>query len=456
MELPLLEILDLSNNKLQGQVPSNLMRFGAHSFRGNPGLCGAYWPMLCSGHDDCNDDKPSTGVSNVQTDTHTPKRITLQMMTFVGVIFGVMGAGTILSRYRHHDEKSDILPTTMSDSSVWSQKKVSSRVVSIKGEGVDNLIFVNRDKGVFGMLDLMRAGAEVLGHGLLGSSYKATMSNELKVVVKRVKDMNKVERASFDEEMSRIGKLRHQNLLPLLSYQYRAEEKLLVSEFISEGSLTCLLNGDRDKFDWPARLKVVQGIAQGLSYLQSELQSSSDLPHGHLKSSNVLIGPEFEPLLVDYGFDALMKPEQAAEALASYTSPEASEGHHKVTSKSDVYCLGIIILEILTGKTLSQCKDSDKIDDIITAITDNKEQDVIDSELVKTKNTTGEIIKLMRIGVNCTKSDPDLRLELDEAIKKIADVQAEGVEIEEDNVQEQAHTETLREEHDQSEQEQFR
>ena len=98
---------------------------------------------------------------------------------------------------------------------------------------------------------------------------------------------------------------------------------------------------------------IVQGITRGLGYLYSELGSNNLLPHGNPKSSNVLLGSDFEPLLVDCGFSPLVNNQQAIQALHAYRSPEAAPTKH-ISPKCDVYCLGIIILEVLRGKFPSQ------------------------------------------------------------------------------------------------------
>lgn len=101
------------------------------------------------------------------------------------------------------------------------------------------------------MADLMKAAAEVLGSGGLGSAYKAVMANGVAVVVKRVREMNKMSKDSFDSEMRRLGRLSHQNVLTPLAYHYRKDEKLLVSQHVSKGSLLYVLHGMKLKLLFP-------------------------------------------------------------------------------------------------------------------------------------------------------------------------------------------------------------
>lgn len=105
------------------------------------------------------------------------------------------------------------------------------------------LSFVRDDRQKFDLQDLMRASAEVLGSGNFGASYKAVLVDGEALVVKRFKQMNNIAREDFHEHMRRIGRLKHTNLLPLVAYLYRKEEKLLVFDFVSNGSLATHLHG---------------------------------------------------------------------------------------------------------------------------------------------------------------------------------------------------------------------
>lgn len=106
-----------------------------------------------------------------------------------------------------------------------------------------DLLFLKDDIERFDLQDLLRASAEVLGSGNFGASYKAVILSGEAVVVKRYKQMNNVGREDFHEHMRRLGRLDHQNLLPLVAYYYRKEEKLLVSRYMDDGSLASHLHG---------------------------------------------------------------------------------------------------------------------------------------------------------------------------------------------------------------------
>ncbi|TKY72890.1 pollen receptor kinase 6 [Spatholobus suberectus] len=287
-----------------------------------------------------------------------------------------------------------------------------------------------RGEGVFGLPDLMKAAAEVLGNGGLGSAYKAAMASGLCVVVKRMREMNKIGRDVFDAEMRQFGRIRHRNVMTPLAYHYRREEKLFITEYMRKGSLLYVLHGDRGtshaELTWPTRLKIVKGIARGLSFLYTEF-STYDLPHGNLKSSNVLLTDDYEPLLSDYAFHPLINHTVAVQALFAFKSPDYVQSQ-KVSQKTDVYCLGLIILEIVTGKFPSQYHSNgkggtDAVQWVLTAISERREAELIDSELQNDTKSRNHMLQLLQIGAACTESNPEERLNMKEAIRRIEGVQ---------------------------------
>jgi hypothetical protein len=105
------------------------------------------------------------------------------------------------------------------------------------------LVFIQEGRARFELEDLLRASAEVLGSGNFGASYKATLLDGPSLVVKRFKEMNGVGREDFAEHMRRLGRLAHPNLLPAVAYLYKKEEKLLVTDYMVNGSLAHVLHG---------------------------------------------------------------------------------------------------------------------------------------------------------------------------------------------------------------------
>lgn len=177
-------------------------------------------------------------------------------------------------------------------------------------------------------------------------------------------------------------------------------------------------------------MKIIQGTARGLAYIHDQL-SSLDLPHGNLKSSNVLLSQDNEPLLADYGLCLVISSCLAAQTLAAYKAPEAILDHH-ISPKCDVYCLGIIILEVLTGKYPAQFLNNgegggvDAVKWARSAIADDKVDEIYDPEIERNAKSKKEMRQLLHIGVACTESRPEQRLDMAESLRQIEEITTEG------------------------------
>ncbi|KAL5065765.1 hypothetical protein RYX36_027502 [Vicia faba] len=425
---------DVSNNKLQGSIPATMSRFDAKSFAGNEELCGKPLDKEC---DPSLISMPTTPDSEQGSGWALKFVAILIVATLVAVIFTLIKSKrradddfSVMSRENNDDVVQVHVPSSNYSRASEVSKKESKRGSSKSG-GMGDLIMVNDEKGVFGLPDLMKAAAEVLGNGGLGSAYKAAMTNGLSVVVKRMREMNKVSRDIFDAEMRRFGRLRNRNILAPLAYHYRREEKLFVTEYMPKGSLLYVLHGDRGsshaELNWPTRLKIVKGIARGLTFLYTEF-ASGDLPHGNLKSSNILLTDNYEPLLSDFAFHPLINPNYAAQTMFAYKTPDYVVYQH-VSQKTDVYCLGIIILEIITGKFPSQYHSNGKggtdvVQWVFTAISERREAELIDPELAgNNADSINQMLQLIQIGAACTESNPEQRLNMKEAIRRIEELQ---------------------------------
>lgn len=103
---------------------------------------------------------------------------------------------------------------------------------------------------------------------------------------------------------------------------------------------------------WTSCLKIAEDVAQGLSYIHQAWR----LVHGNLKSSNVLLGPDFEACITDYCLCMLANPScfQEDPDSAAYRAPEIRNPNHQPSPKSDVYAYGVLLLELLTGKSPSE------------------------------------------------------------------------------------------------------
>lgn len=124
-----------------------------------------------------------------------------------------------------------------------SKEEATGTSSGMGGEAERNkLVFTEGGVYSFDLEDLLRASAEVLGKGSVGTSYKAVLEEGTTVVVKRLKDVM-ASKKEFETQMEIVGKIKHPNVIPLRAYYYSKDEKLLVFDFMPTGSLSALLHG---------------------------------------------------------------------------------------------------------------------------------------------------------------------------------------------------------------------
>ncbi|KAL8195716.1 hypothetical protein R6Q57_025469 [Mikania cordata] len=416
-EIPDFEQNDLkvnfANNKLDGHIPKGLRNQDPSSFAGND-LCG----------------KPLRNCKK----TLNKKMIIIIVAASVFAVLAIIIMTLFILRTRKTRKNKNIKrQLTKPDRKNTYKTNANEIQMQTKLETykrTDNggkLHFLRTDREWFELEDLLRASADVLGSGSFGSSYKAMLADRPPVVVKRFKEMSNVGKEEFYAHMRLLGSLSHPNLLPLLAFYYKKDEKLLVADFAENGSLASHLHvkrrPDEPGLDWATRLKIIKGVAQGLDHLYNELPRLS-LPHGHLKSSNVLLDDEFNPLLSDYGLVPVINKEHAQHLMVAYKSPEFTQ-HKHTTKKTDVWCLGILILEMLTGKFPANYLEQGKGGKpdlgtwVNSVVREEWTGEVFDKDMKGTKNGEGEMLKLLKIGMRCCEWDIARRCDIREAVEKI-------------------------------------
>ncbi|CAL5419540.1 unnamed protein product [Camellia sinensis] len=444
-----LRTVNLANNRFQGPIPPSLQDIFAGSFSGNVGLCGKPLKNKCK----------------------SSKKWSVLKMVIIIVVVGVVLLAAITvaificcgrRRRRRRRRRSQTKTTTLqfgkSAAKLNTKKEFADNNYKQKQEQQkeeeeeeeeENTDKKKKKKGVN-----KATSAQVLGSGNLGSSYKAILLSGPTVVVKKFRHMSSVGKDEFHRHMTRLGRLSHPNLLPLAAFYFKKEEKLLITDFVENGSLASHLHGKcspiQPGLDWPTRLKIIKGVAQGLAYLYKEIPSLT-LPHGNLKSSNVLLDDTFEPLLGDYALVPVINKEHAQKFMVAYKSLEFSQ-HDCTTNKTDVWSLGILILEMLTGKFPTRKggpvgegrkpgvwefappggpkfeSHSPRVTVRATGVWVNsvvREEwtgEVFDKDMKGTKNGEGEMLKLLKIGMCCCEWNVERRWDLREAIDKIEEL----------------------------------
>uniref|UniRef100_A0ACD5ZF34 Uncharacterized protein n=1 Tax=Avena sativa TaxID=4498 RepID=A0ACD5ZF34_AVESA len=440
-----LQLVDVSNNNLSGPVPEQLQRFGNASFQGNEGICGPPQNIVA-----CPPPTP-LGASSPSSDSSGLKilMIIAIVVVAIGGLLAIIGIIMALLARRKEEQVPDALDgsegaTTAAKLQTTAEPsiKIKERDVDLTGSVTavpakrggrrDGLMFLKEGGLRFELEDLLRASAEVLGSGNFGASYKATLLDGTSIVVKRFKEMNGAGRQDFNEHMRRLGRLDHPNLLSIVAYLYKKDEKMFITEHMTGGSLAHFLHGGArsglPKLEWPARLKIIKGVARGLAYLYDELPMLT-VPHGHLKSSNVLLNDAMEPVLSDYALVPVVTSHHALQVMVAYKSPECTTARGgKASKKSDVWTLGIMVLELLTGKFpenyLRQGREgtSDLAGWVNSVVREEWTGEVFDRDMGGTRSSEGEMVKLLKVGLACCDPDVAARWDIKEALARIEEV----------------------------------
>ncbi|OMO78835.1 hypothetical protein CCACVL1_14065 [Corchorus capsularis] len=193
-----------------------------------------------------------------------------------------------------------------------------------------------------------------IGRGSGGIVYKGILSDTRVAAIKCLVDANQGE-AEFLAEVNTIGKLNHMNLIDLWGYCAEGKRKLLVYEYIEKGSLAENLSSKT--LDWKKRYEIAFGTAKGLAYLHEECLEW--ILHCDIKPENILIDSNFQPKVSDFGLSWLLNRNEVNHSRISkirgtrgYMAPEWIF-NMPITSKVDVYSYGIVLLELVTGRSPS-------------------------------------------------------------------------------------------------------
>ncbi|KAK3155743.1 hypothetical protein QOZ80_2BG0206980 [Eleusine coracana subsp. coracana] len=474
-------VIVLSGNRLSGEIPASLAtRFNASSFSLNAGLCGP--PLFSEGNPPaCNHfvaQAPSGSNSNAAAAAAAPlpslgsrhgnKAAIVAGATVAGaVVLAILVAAAVVVIRRnktrvvvddassptspppptttggrngkqdllHEDEEAQ--PPTSTTTSATGGGGGGGGVVWER-EGIGKLVFTENEM-LYTLEDLLRASAETLGRGEVGSTYKAIMETGFIVTVKRMRDPSNSSPSSSSMDFARraeeLGWLRHPNIVPLRAYFQAKEERLLVYDYYPNGSIFTLVHGSRaaskgKPLHWTSCMKITEDVAAGLLHLHQ-----SSIVHGNLKPSNVLLGPDFESCLTDYGLLMMMMlPDHGHAASSTSLLYRAPEAHRTTafTAASDVYSFGVLLLELLTGRTPFQdllvfMNEDDHITSWVRAVRE-EERDTDSSSGGNTGAAADEkLAALIGIAAACVAADPERRPTMAEVLRMVREARAEAM-----------------------------
>ncbi|CAM0950684.1 unnamed protein product [Alopecurus aequalis] len=195
-----------------------------------------------------------------------------------------------------------------------------------------------------------------LGEGGFGTVYRAVLPDGQVVAVKRAKkDQFAGPRDEFSNEVELLAKIDHRNLVRLLGYTDKGNERIIITEFVPNGTLREHLDGQHGRtLDFNQRLEIAIDVAHALTYLH--LYAEKTIIHRDVKSSNILLTDSYRAKVSDFGF-ARSGPNDTdkthistkVKGTAGYLDPEYLRTY-QLTTKSDVFSFGILLVEIISAR----------------------------------------------------------------------------------------------------------
>ncbi|XP_006656162.1 receptor-like protein kinase 5 [Oryza brachyantha] len=415
--LPALTILDLSGNQLTGDIPADLGNLNFNSLNVSSNQLAGEVPLalqgaaydrsflgthLCarSGSGTKLPTCPGGGGSGGGGHDELSKGLIILFSMLAGIVLvGSAGIAWLLLRRRKDSQDvtdwkmTQFTPLDFTESDVLSNIK-EENVIGSGGSGK-----------VYRIHLASRGGA---GAGRTVAVKKIWNSRKLDAKLDK----------EFEAEVTVLGNIRHNNIVKLLCCISSQDAKLLVYEYMEHGSLDRWLH-HRDRegapapLDWPTRLAIAIDAARGLSYMHHDCAQA--IVHRDVKSSNILLDPEFQAKIADFGLARMLVKSGEPESVSAiggtfgYMAPEYGYSK-KVNEKVDVYSFGVVLLELTTGKVANDAG----ADFCLAEWAWRRYQkgppfdDAVD-ENIREQASLPDVMSVFTLGVICTGENPPAR-----------------------------------------------
>lgn len=312
-------------------------------------------------------------------------------------------------------------------------EKASLELKESDEENKENLVTFEGGQDLT-IYDILDAPGEVIGKSNYGTLYKATFTGRRAGSLRLLRFLRPACSGRMEEVVGVIhmlGCIRHNRLVPLEAFYAGPKgEKLLVHPFYGYGNLARFIrDGNGESHKWAVIYRISVGIAQGLDHLHTGLQKP--VIHGNLKSKNILLDQNYQPYISDFGQHLLLNPSAGQEMLEScgaqgYKAPELIK-MKDVCQETDIYSLGVILLELLTGREpINENPSADEDfylpNSIRNAVLDHRIKDVFNPLILLSPVSEECVLKLFQLAMACCSPSPTLRPNIKQILRKMEEI----------------------------------
>ncbi|GLT77127.1 hypothetical protein SLA2020_487410 [Shorea laevis] len=441
--------LDVSNNNLYGKVPTFKQSVDVIT-AGNPNIGKDAPPPPAS------PDTPGSSGGGSPASSQKKSQTAKVVGSVVGAIcgLGLVGIGicmyarkqkrsskvqspnTVVIHPRHSGDQEGVKITVASSSVNGGGSETYSQVSST---GPSDIHVVEAGNMVISIQVLRSvtnnfSEENILGRGGFGTVYKGELHDGTKIAVKRMESsiVNDKGLAEFKSEIAVLTKVRHRNLVALLGYCLDGNEKLLVYEYMPQGTLSHhLFNWKQEglkSLEWTRRLTIALDVARGVEYLHGLAHQS--FIHRDLKPSNILLGDDMRAKVADFGLVRLAPDggkhsfETRLAGTFGYLAPEyAVTG--RVTTKVDVFSFGVILMELITGRKAlddTQSEDSVHLVTWFRRMYINKDtfRKAIDQTIELDEGTLSSVSTVAELAGHCSAREPTQRPDMSHVVNVLS------------------------------------
>ncbi|XP_066334887.1 uncharacterized protein [Miscanthus floridulus] len=275
-----------------------------------------------------------------------------------------------------------------------------------------------------------------IGEGGFGVVYKGIeVESGAVMAVKKLRPILGEQDKQFKNEANHLARVNHHNVVKLIGYCDETKEvplylyyedqkkfivaemreKLLCYEYLSNGSLDSIIFDESLGLNWQSRYKIIVGICQGLHYLHGGLDNTPII-HMDLKPSNILLDDKMEPKIADFGLSRFFSAEQSLTCTKNvigsigYMAPEYFQ-RGEISTKADIYSLGILVLEIITGMKNYQAKGNNLGEHFIEDVRKNWTHisQIASKHPSLEADCLQQVHRCIKIGLCCVEADKERR-----------------------------------------------